>query len=446
MELPTITTTNPSSGPLPKLICLQVGPLKGAEFELPPPEVIVGRDEKNSQIVIQDRSVSRRHARFFLEGGTWFIEDLHSSNGIKINQQPIQKHALRDGDEILIGHVAFRFSLGIPKSATSASPVENLEGTLMFSGSEQTMHGGNKAMRVFLDSLRSEQPKEEEAPPLPVTTPGAELPLPSTMPRTSFSKKVACLLVTLVVVILALVVFFRLLPYLRHKAERETAERQAKQTINDFVARQSSLVLKEEDIMEEVERQITKLEEIRNDIASDADRFPDSQTLRNYLARVDFFIFERSLKRLLIEGDLDRAARFITEQTALHFSDCEVEKALIGLAELMISLKQFIHMFPQSPLESKTTPDRREIQRLKNDLDTLKREYVARQQDLICHIWFAQIIKDTLEKDGSLIRLWDRFFTEFQEYESASGERKKNLLRQLQKRYPNLEVLQGLKP
>lgn len=65
-------------------------------------QVDVGRLE-DSGIFLDDSNVSRRHAAFMrLEDG-WAIEDLESTNGTKLNGQPVRRARLRDGDVIEIG-------------------------------------------------------------------------------------------------------------------------------------------------------------------------------------------------------------------------------------------------------------------------------------------------------------------------------------------------------
>jgi pSer/pThr/pTyr-binding forkhead associated (FHA) protein len=57
--------------------------------------------------VVDDTSVSRRHARVVREGATWLVEDLASSNGTLLNGVRGQRFALRPGDLVTFGAVAF---------------------------------------------------------------------------------------------------------------------------------------------------------------------------------------------------------------------------------------------------------------------------------------------------------------------------------------------------
>jgi|GEM_PF-2282485 len=56
------------------------------EFKLEHPTIFIGQAEGN-ELVLEDRSVSRRHARFSVESGKLTVEDLGSSNGTLVGEQ-----------------------------------------------------------------------------------------------------------------------------------------------------------------------------------------------------------------------------------------------------------------------------------------------------------------------------------------------------------------------
>ena len=64
----------------------------------------VGRHH-SSDVVIDDPSVSRRHAEITYSGDRYFVSDLGSKNGTFVNQDNIgnSQHSLVDGDEITFG-------------------------------------------------------------------------------------------------------------------------------------------------------------------------------------------------------------------------------------------------------------------------------------------------------------------------------------------------------
>jgi phosphoserine phosphatase RsbU/P len=74
-------------------------------------EFILGR-HMDSDLPLNSRDVSRRHARITLEGERHFIEDLGSSNGTYVNSKRVSgKLALREWDQIQIGPFAMKFEL-----------------------------------------------------------------------------------------------------------------------------------------------------------------------------------------------------------------------------------------------------------------------------------------------------------------------------------------------
>lgn len=80
----------------------------GASYPLRKKVVNIGRESDND-IVLDDPKVSRQHAKMKLEGDTFVIYDLASSNGTFVNGQKIMNETLQDGDEIKIGDTVFAF-------------------------------------------------------------------------------------------------------------------------------------------------------------------------------------------------------------------------------------------------------------------------------------------------------------------------------------------------
>jgi signal transduction histidine kinase/pSer/pThr/pTyr-binding forkhead associated (FHA) protein len=75
-------------------------------------EVVVGRDEQCS-ITLVDPKVSRRHARFFSRNNRILVEDMGSSNGIRVNGMKVQEMALEEGDKVVLGDTILAVS-GLP--------------------------------------------------------------------------------------------------------------------------------------------------------------------------------------------------------------------------------------------------------------------------------------------------------------------------------------------
>jgi hypothetical protein len=78
------------------------------EVALAEGENVLGRDAL-SAVCVDIGSVSRHHARIFVEGGVATLEDLGSKNGTYLRGRRLEAPAkLRDGDEIRVGTVPMR--------------------------------------------------------------------------------------------------------------------------------------------------------------------------------------------------------------------------------------------------------------------------------------------------------------------------------------------------
>jgi hypothetical protein len=72
--------------------------------------VLVGRDP-SCDIVIDDKSVSRRHAALERRGATFVVADQGSANGSFVNGAQVSEAALYDGQELRLGMVPFRVEI-----------------------------------------------------------------------------------------------------------------------------------------------------------------------------------------------------------------------------------------------------------------------------------------------------------------------------------------------
>jgi|ETNmetMinimDraft_26_1059896.scaffolds.fasta_scaffold06042_2 adenylate cyclase len=72
-------------------------------------------------IVLTDPAASRQHARILAENGGFYVEDLQSANHTYVNNQPVTKVQLRDGDLIRICRLEFCFRAGPPTGYNQAA-------------------------------------------------------------------------------------------------------------------------------------------------------------------------------------------------------------------------------------------------------------------------------------------------------------------------------------
>ena len=105
---------------MPKLTVIR-GPDEGKEFPLPIGEPqLIGRSSE--ALPITDNTVSRRHAELTPDGSVWYISDLKSNNGTRVNGVPIKSRIrLEPGDEISVGITTLLF--GISPDERKFSPV-----------------------------------------------------------------------------------------------------------------------------------------------------------------------------------------------------------------------------------------------------------------------------------------------------------------------------------
>lgn len=71
--------------------------------------ITIGRAPDNT-LPIADNTVSSRHARLFLQGSQWYIQDLGSTNGTFVNEQRVTQHPVRVGDKIRVGAIVIQIA------------------------------------------------------------------------------------------------------------------------------------------------------------------------------------------------------------------------------------------------------------------------------------------------------------------------------------------------
>jgi hypothetical protein len=85
--------------------------VSGRRMIVAPGGAVVGRS-RDCDVVVDDSSVSRRHAELRPQGDGWALEDLRSTNGVRVNGRPVHGSAqLRSGDTIELGSVEMLFEV-----------------------------------------------------------------------------------------------------------------------------------------------------------------------------------------------------------------------------------------------------------------------------------------------------------------------------------------------
>ena len=85
------------------------GPSSGARYTVTRDETWLGRDP-DSDIFLDDVTVSRKHAKIRLSGERVFVADVGSLNGTYLNGERVDEAELRHGDEMWIGKYKLVFT------------------------------------------------------------------------------------------------------------------------------------------------------------------------------------------------------------------------------------------------------------------------------------------------------------------------------------------------
>src|SRR5438445_8326285 len=93
-------------------------------------EMSIGRTEGND-LVLNHPSVSRKHARFEGRSDAWWIVDLKSTNGIKVNGNLVTESKVTSGDKISIGSVQLELTPQPSVNFTGESMFDNPSGTVI---------------------------------------------------------------------------------------------------------------------------------------------------------------------------------------------------------------------------------------------------------------------------------------------------------------------------
>lgn len=91
--------------------------LAGMSVDVLQPCAIIGR-HSDADIRLPSPEVSRRHCKLYFREGFWRVQDLHSLNGVHVNDEKVYEATLYDGDLFRVGEFLFE----IRYSGESTSP------------------------------------------------------------------------------------------------------------------------------------------------------------------------------------------------------------------------------------------------------------------------------------------------------------------------------------
>ena len=92
----------------PALVIRAGGGRVGESFALDGERASVGR-RPDSDVFLDDITVSRDHALLIHRGDAWYLDDCGSLNGTYVNRARIESRRLEEGDEVQIGKYKLTF-------------------------------------------------------------------------------------------------------------------------------------------------------------------------------------------------------------------------------------------------------------------------------------------------------------------------------------------------
>ena len=128
-------------------------------FDLDQSSIVVGRGE-DTDILIDNPSMSRRHAEFRHEGDGWVVEDLGSSNGTFIGEERLEgPRAVQEGTEVAFGKFSVVFGKVVGQDeaapAAAATPAAAPATAPAMHAAEGTMHiKGHEVQELLKDAER----------------------------------------------------------------------------------------------------------------------------------------------------------------------------------------------------------------------------------------------------------------------------------------------------
>ncbi len=83
---------------------------QGLELAIDRSWMVIGRG-RGADLLIADPTISRAHAAIGFEDGGFFVQDMGSTNGTRVNGERKKRAPLVDSDQLLLGKLLLRVSL-----------------------------------------------------------------------------------------------------------------------------------------------------------------------------------------------------------------------------------------------------------------------------------------------------------------------------------------------
>lgn len=140
------------------------GPDRGTVFELAQDQIhLIGR--QSDTVRMRDRKLSRRHADIYFSDGAWYIRDVGSTNGTRVNGKRIDSATkLNDGDRIQLGRTIFVVGrLNADAQPLHATAAPELDAAMRLHDSEQDFQFVQDDAAEELDRVVAEEQRASSA-------------------------------------------------------------------------------------------------------------------------------------------------------------------------------------------------------------------------------------------------------------------------------------------
>jgi len=127
----------------------------GDSIPLARSQMTIGRRE-SCDICLRFPNISGRHCELIFHDGYWYVRDLGSTNGVKVNGQRVQQKVLRPGDEIAIAKR--RYTIDYQLMAGKHAMEEMMEEDVM---SQSLLEKAGLVRPEGARPLRPQRPSEE---------------------------------------------------------------------------------------------------------------------------------------------------------------------------------------------------------------------------------------------------------------------------------------------
>ncbi len=138
-----------------------------------PRDYLIGRDT-SADILLNDSSVSRRHAKLHYDNGRFILKDLNSKNGVLVGLQKCQEHVLKNYDYFQIGPYVLHFyypDANFPEERIHTHTGEFIQQTLLkISRDIQNKNMLDDVLNTIMDAVMSVTNAREGILILPETT------------------------------------------------------------------------------------------------------------------------------------------------------------------------------------------------------------------------------------------------------------------------------------